>query len=143
MMSLNQVSVEARLSIRADTHDAVHVSCATVLVYSCMCEHQHQTCTLLTTHLVVYDVGGHKHTDREKGRQSKHGGHDTRAPRSMPPCCRPHTHLMRKGGTLLCNVPLHLPVMLHSTDGTQFVCLAESLIPDVANRCHVHQISPK
>lgn len=42
-------------------------------------------------------MGGHKHTVRERGRQSKHCGHDTRAPHGMPPCRHSLTWWGREG----------------------------------------------
>lgn len=45
-------------------------------------------------------MGGHrhKHAVKEKGSQSKRGGHDTCAPHNMPLCCHSLTYLFAKGG---------------------------------------------
>lgn len=69
-------------------------------------------------------------TVREKGSQSKHGGHKTCAPQSMPLCCHSLTYLLEKGETLLSKLALALPVMPHSraqtVTETEYVCLPQS-----------------
>lgn len=56
----------------------------------CMCETRRPVAVgPLILRLVTW--GAQQHTvgggGGGRGRRSKHGGHDTRAPRSMPPCC--------------------------------------------------------
>lgn len=94
----------------------------------CDVSRRRHTCMLFTAHLDLTDVAG-----REKGRQSKHGGHDTFAPHSMPPCCHSRTYLTGKGETLLCN----LAFTFTSTDVSPN-CLCSEFF-SVVDKCHILQ----